>query len=54
MLSHEAKIQVIADIIHEHLKGKHKDRLSKELAEKILQEISDDNDRWFDQWVERN
>lgn len=54
MLSNEAKLQIISDIIYDHLKGKHKDKLSKELAEKILSEISDDPDIWFDQSVERN
>jgi len=54
MLSHDAKVQIIADVIYDHLKGKHKDKLSKDLAKKILQEISDDPDRWFDQWIERN
>lgn len=47
MLSHEAKLQIIADIIYDHLKGKHKDKLSMELAEDILREISDDPDKWF-------
>lgn len=47
MLSHEAKVQAIADIIYDHLKGKHKDKLSMELAEEILQEISDDPNKWF-------
>lgn len=39
MLSHESKIDIIADIIYEHLKGKHKEKLSKELAEEILKEL---------------
>lgn len=39
MLSHESKVDIISDIIHEHLKGKHKDKLSKELAEQILAEL---------------
>lgn len=47
MLSHQAKLQIIADIIYDHLKGKHKDKLSVELAESILREISDDPDKWF-------
>lgn len=51
MLSHSTKIQIISDIIYDHLKGKHKDKLSKDLAEKILKEIKDDS--WFDEWVER-
>jgi len=48
MLSHEAKLQIISDIIYDHLKGKHKDSLSKKLAEEILSEISDDTEKWFD------
>lgn len=39
MLSHESKVDIIAEIIHDHLKGKHKDKLSKELAEEILSEL---------------
>lgn len=39
MLSHESKVNIIADVIYEHLKGKHKDKLSKELAEQILAEL---------------
>lgn len=39
MLSYESKINIIAEIIFDYLKGKHKDRLSKELAEKILAEL---------------
>lgn len=47
MLSHEAKLQIIADIIYDHIKGKHKDKLSMELAQTILEEIADDPDKWF-------
>ena len=47
MLSDQTKIQIIADIIHDHLKVKHKDKLAIELAEQILQEISDDPNKWF-------
>lgn len=50
MLSHQTKVQIIADILHDHLKGKHKDNLSKQLAEEILQEIQDES--WFYKWNE--
>ena len=36
MLSNESLVQVISDIIYDHLKGKHKDKLAKELAEEII------------------
>lgn len=39
MLSHESLVQVISDIIYDHLKGKHKDKLAKELAEEIIYEL---------------
>lgn len=39
MLSHQSKVDIISDIIYEHLKGKHKDKLSKDLAEEILKEL---------------
>lgn len=39
MLSDESKVDIIADIIYEHLKGKHKDKLSKDLAKKIVEEL---------------
>jgi len=42
MLSHESKIDSIVDIIHDQLKGKHKDKLAIQLAEKILEAIEDD------------
>lgn len=48
MLSHESKLQIISDIIYDHIKGRYKEKLSKELAEEILAEISDDPDKWFD------
>lgn len=41
MLSKESKIEIISEIIHEHLKGKHKDRLSKELALLIIEELDE-------------
>lgn len=39
MLSHQAKVDIISDIIYEHLKGKHKDALSIKLAEAIVNEL---------------
>lgn len=48
MLSYDSKIQIISDIIYDHLKGKHKETLSKKLAEEILSEISDDSDKWLE------
>jgi len=39
MLSHEAKVDIIADIIYDHIKGKHKDSLSIKLAEEIVGEL---------------
>jgi hypothetical protein len=36
MLSKESQIEIISEIIYEHLKGKHKDRIAKELAEQII------------------
>ena len=41
MLSKESKIEIISEIIHDHLKGKHKDKLSKELAYQILDSLSE-------------
>jgi acetyl-CoA carboxylase alpha subunit len=40
MLSHQAKIDIIADIIYEHLKGKHKDALSIKLAKEIVNQLA--------------
>jgi len=40
MLSHQAKVDIIAEIIYEHLKGKHKDALAIKLAEKIVNELA--------------
>lgn len=41
MLSNESKIEIIADVIYDHLKGKHKDKLSKDLAKEIIEELED-------------
>lgn len=44
MLSKESQIEIISDILHEHLKGKYKDKIAKELAEQILQELEEYNE----------
>lgn len=36
MLSKESQIEIISEIIYDYIKGKHKDRLSKDLAEQII------------------
>jgi hypothetical protein len=41
MLSRESKVDIISDIIYDYLKGKHKDRIAKELAEQILKELNE-------------
>lgn len=48
MLSRESKLDSIVDIIHDHLKGKHKDKLAKDLAEEILEAIDDDTPVWYE------
>ena len=40
MLSDQAKIEIIAEMIYEHLKGKHKDALSLKLANEIIEAIN--------------
>ncbi len=49
MLSNESKIDIISEIIHEHLKGKHKDALSKKLAGDIIEALSLDEEppSWY-------
>lgn len=47
MLSKESKIDIIAEIIYDHLKGKHKDRLSKELAEEIIEALDEEPPSWY-------
>jgi predicted small metal-binding protein len=42
MLSRQSQVDTIADIIYDHLKGKHKDKLSTELAEKIIDALNFD------------
>lgn len=47
MLSHEALVQTISDVIYDHVKGKHKDKITKDLAEKIIDILElDDKDTW--------
>lgn len=41
MLSKESKIEIISDILYDHLKGKHKDKIAKDLAEQILKELGE-------------
>ena len=41
MLSHESKVDIIIDIIYDALKAKHKDRIARELAEKIILEFEE-------------
>jgi len=48
MLSRESKIDSIFEIIHDELKGKHKDRLARQLAEKILDAIEDEAPNWYE------
>jgi hypothetical protein len=48
MLSHEALVQTISDVIYDHVKGKHKDRISKDLAEKIIDALGlEDPEGWY-------
>jgi len=42
MISRESKIDIIVEIIYDHIKGKHKDALSKKLAEQIVEAIDDE------------
>jgi hypothetical protein len=47
MLSHESLVQTISDIIYDSLKGKHKDKLAKELAEQIIEVLElDEPETW--------
>jgi len=49
MISNESKIEIISEIIYEHLKGKHKDALSKKLAEDIIEAIDDEpTPSWYE------
>lgn len=42
MLSNESKIDIISEILHEHLKGKHKDKLSRQLALEIIDALDEE------------
>lgn len=47
MLSHESLVQTISDIIYESLKGKHKDKIARQLAEEIIETLElDEPDTW--------
>lgn len=39
MLSHESLVQTISDIIYESIKGKHKDKIARDLAEQIIEAL---------------
>jgi hypothetical protein len=40
-------IAIISDIIHDHIKGKHKDKISKDLAAKIYDSLIGDTPTWY-------
>lgn len=44
MLSNESKIDIISEIIYDHLKGKHKDQLSRKIAGEIVEALSIDEE----------
>ena len=47
MLSHESLVQTISDIIYESIKGKHKDKIARQLAEEIIETLElDEPDTW--------
>ena len=49
MISNESKIEIISEILYDHLKGKHKDALSKKLAEDIIEAIDDEpTPSWYE------
>lgn len=48
MLSHEALVQTISDIIYDSLKSKHKDKIARDLAEKIIDALDlDEPESWY-------
>lgn len=47
MLSNESKIEIISEILHEHLKGKHKDKLSRDLALEIIEALDEEPPSWY-------
>lgn len=49
MISYDSKVDIIVEIIHEHLKGKHKDSLSKRLAVEIIEALDDEpTPSWYE------
>ena len=51
MLSHEALVQTISDVIYDHVKGKHKDKISRDLAEQIIEILElDEPESWYRDW----
>lgn len=46
-MTEDEKIQKISDIIYDHLKGKHKDLLSKKLAVQIIEALNDNPPTWY-------
>jgi aspartate/glutamate racemase len=47
MLSNESKIDIISEIIYDHLKGKHKDKLSQDLAKQIIEALDEEPPTWY-------
>jgi hypothetical protein len=47
MLSKESKIEIISEIVHDHIKGKHKDKLSREIAEEIIEALDEEPPSWY-------
>jgi hypothetical protein len=47
MLSKEAKINIISDVIYDYLKGKHKDKIAKDLAEQIIDALDEEPPGWY-------
>jgi hypothetical protein len=48
MLSHESLVQTISDIIYDSLKSKHKDKIARDLAEKIIDALElDEPESWY-------
>lgn len=46
-MTEDEKIEKISEIIHEHLKGKHKDLLSKNLAVQIIEALDNNPPTWY-------
>lgn len=47
MLSKESKIEIISEILHDHLKGKHKGKLSRDLALEIVEALDEEPPSWY-------